>query len=862
MASMTVFIAMLFAEYGGALFSIIGDTSSYSLLRVRPTFYLIIMNQVFLPFPSKIYSCVTTAIIIALELSLTILSRFQSQCSTDVIIRFTVADFVFYLISGAIGFFLNFFVEVTNRRAFLNNKSCVESKLKLDSETEQQNQLLLSCLPQHLTERVRNDIKTIISKLHREQRIPLRPFNELYVEKYRNVSILYADIVNSMILPTKLNAEELVETLNELFGSFDESAEQNNCLRIKLLGDCYYCVSGVPLHDSNHALNCVRMGLEMIQIIATMREERDLNINMRIGVHSGMVLSGLLGLRKWQYDIWSIDCMIASSMEHQGVAGYVHCTKATLDLIPKPNLKDLQKYRDILASVNEKIEENIEEMPLSKKVQWCNPEGINPLLLTFTPKALKTDISLWQLEREFATQPDPLFKYYLYCTVVIFLTLIAVKLIALNFVLSQRLQWSLVVSGILMTFFVLFAHYSKKDVKYLYRIIIWIIVTLLLLICSTIDIIDGNCIRNILSEAVKNCASAKYYTCCLILTLMSISLLIRVSIWLKLLFNVVSVLAFVTLTKTICSVFMLIENSDTNIFGTSFNFSHLYYVVVVAILVHVLDRQIEYILRLDFQWTTRLEVEKREAMAMGDVNQILLENILPKHVAERFLYSSSSKGKLYHETYDCIAVMFASIPNYVNFYTETNINDDGLKCLQLLNEIICDFDKLLSLPTFFRIEKIKTIGSTYMAAAGLHPGRGSTDSDVSVEDVCCNVIQLVRFASALMETLQRINKDALQEFKLRVGIAVGPVIAGVVGAAKPQYDIWGDTVNMASRMDSTGIAGRIHVTEAVKEVLTTSEAYSVECRGLTMVKGKGHVITYLVETPFDFEETNATVDSV
>ncbi|RWS16807.1 adenylate cyclase type 6-like isoform 1, partial [Dinothrombium tinctorium] len=816
-AAVTVLIAMISAEYGDMLFVLAGDTKSFSMGKIRPTFYMILINHVFLPFPSKIYACISTAWIIVLELLITTLSRFQlyCDCSLNEAIRFTVADAVFHLMSGCIGFFLMYALEIANRKAFLDHRSCVESKIKLDHETEQQNQLLGSCIPKHLTERVREDIRTIIQTVNTDQKIPHRPFNELYVEKYKNVTILYADIVNSMILAAKLDANDLVETLNELFGRFDESAERNNCLRIKLLGDCYYCVSGVPYHDQNHALNCVRMGLEMIRIICTVREARDLNVDMRIGVHSGMVLSGLIGLQKWQYDIWSIDCMIASLMEHQGVPGRVHCTKTTLDLIPKNCLQEfdieerrnendeitflistsknktiteesmspvsrrkgqtdkltahisklrrrssyhsitlnaeqaellesLQKYREMVKSVNQRLEENIDEMPIGKKVQWFHPQGINPLFLTFMSTE---NASLWKLEKQFAVQRDPLYKYYLYCSFIILLHLLS----------------DIGVDN----------HQSLHSCQSLAEIFI----------------------QHNLSGRLHNVIALEL-----------------------------------------------------------FHFGHLYYMLTVVLLLHVFDRQVEYILRLGFQWTVRLEKETKKAMAMGEINQILLENILPIHVAERYLYSSSAKcGKLYHESYDSIAVMFASIPNYVNFYTETSINDEGLKCLQLLNEIICDFDKLLSHPSFPRIEKIKTIGSTYMAAAGLQPGRGSTDSEVSFEDVTLNVVQLVRFATALMETLQRINKDALQEFKLRVGIAVGPVIAGVVGAAKPQYDIWGDTVNMASRMDSTGIPGRIHVTELVKDILVNCEAYKVECRGLTMVKGKGHMITYLVVTQFDFE---------
>lgn len=255
--------------------------------------------------------------------------------------KFAVADVIFYVFSALFGFYMTFLLEITNRRAFMDHRCCVESTFKLDYEQEQQEQLLNSCLPRHLIESVRKDIRDVISKLVRHQRTSPKPFNKLFVEKYKDVSILYADIVNSMVLTASLSPNDLVETLNELFGRFDESAERNGCMRIKLLGDCYYCVSGMPAYDARHAANCVRMGLDMIRIIRSVREARDVDVDMRIGVHSGMVLSGLIGVHKWQFDIWSLDCMVAAAMEHRGVPGHVHVTKTTLDLIPAVQRTDL-----------------------------------------------------------------------------------------------------------------------------------------------------------------------------------------------------------------------------------------------------------------------------------------------------------------------------------------------------------------------------------------------------------------------------------------------------------------------------------------------------------------------------------------
>ena len=92
-------------------------------------------------------------------------------------------------------------------------------------------------------------------------------------------------------------------------------------MRIKILGDCYYCVSGVPVPDPNHAVNCVTMGIRMIGLIKDVKREHAVDVDMRIGVHTGYILSGIIGMKKWQYDIWSKDVTIANQMEATGKAG-------------------------------------------------------------------------------------------------------------------------------------------------------------------------------------------------------------------------------------------------------------------------------------------------------------------------------------------------------------------------------------------------------------------------------------------------------------------------------------------------------------------------------------------------------------
>lgn len=145
----------------------------------------------------------------------------------------------------------------------------------------------------------------------------------------------------------------------------------------------------------------------------------------------------------------------------------------------------------------------------------------------------------------------------------------------------------------------------------------------------------------------------------------------------------------------------------------------------------------EWTARLDFLWQCQAAHEKREMAVLQESNRRILFNLLPAHVAAHFLDYQFRGGSnvtgatgagntigqdLYYQSYSKVGVMFCSIPNFHEFYTELDGNQLGVECLRLLNEIIADFDNLLGQERFVAIDKIKTVGSTYMCAVGLIPG--------------------------------------------------------------------------------------------------------------------------------------------
>lgn len=261
--------------------------------------------------------------------------------------------------------------------------------------------------------------------------------------------------------------------------------------------------------------------------------------------------------------------------------------------------------------------------------------------------------------------------------------------------------------------------------------------------------------------------------------------------------------------------------------------------ILQVVLVSVLNRIHEKGVRANFYGDKEAAEQKNNALEQKHVADALIQDMFPRHVSAQLKYTKHCS-----KNYDMVGVLFASIVNFSEFYEENFAG--GLECIRVLHELVGDFDK--ELMKYEDIEKIKTVyGTTFMAASGLNVKTQVTT--ISQSAIRCHkyfhLKSLVDFALGLQRTLGEFNSNMLGfRFRLRCGINAGPVTAGVIGTMKPQYDVWGDTVNLASRMDSTGVEDRIQVDEDCMKKLT--DFYIFQFRGTIPVKGKGERSTYLL----------------
>jgi class 3 adenylate cyclase len=201
-----------------------------------------------------------------------------------------------------------------SREIELANTALQEKTLMIEQEQERSAQLLLNILPQSIATR-------------------LMAGEKLIADRFENVTVIFADIAGFTPLSGAIPPEELVGLLDTIFSEFDAISERFGLEKIKTIGDCYMAVAGLPLPLHDHVQRSTDAALAMMDAVESLRSMFEMSLEMRIGVHTGAVIAGVIGKKKFAYDLWGDTVNIASRMESQSMAGKIQITEAVFQAL-------------------------------------------------------------------------------------------------------------------------------------------------------------------------------------------------------------------------------------------------------------------------------------------------------------------------------------------------------------------------------------------------------------------------------------------------------------------------------------------------------------------------------------------------
>uniref|UniRef100_A0A1B0AET2 adenylate cyclase n=1 Tax=Glossina pallidipes TaxID=7398 RepID=A0A1B0AET2_GLOPL len=873
---------------------------------LRPCYAGYVISTVYLFMPLEgflqpfLLGC-SVSLLYAADFAIVTKSAEQSRATDFALL---VPDLFFLVGLNMLGIFNRWRREIVTRIVFLTKRQTLEQSLIWQYAKDQEKSLLVSIIPEPIAKTVGQEIKYRIEKA-KVGALTEEGGRKLFIESHEDVSILFADLVNFTFLTTQLDVKRLVEILHDLFQRFDKACKTNlqkfNVMRIKFLGDCYYGVSGVPVSHPLHSVCCIELGRSIINNVREVRAINKVDIDMRVGIHSGSLLAGIIGSSKWQYDIWSTDVNIANCLESTGSPGRVHISKATLTLADGYYI----------------CEEGTERAKADPTLLKYNITTFLIIEPSWFPdlKAKMNSSAEWQNYLQSKEEASASFHN--------------LETVDANLSEAYQLDYQEVVDRA--------RELMEQEIENLP-------------ICKLEPYhLDVSAIKT----AEYRAHSAVTESLCLYVAL-ALSWP-RIPFLLSLVLTIPLLIVYIIMVFTEFS--LVYEASISTNVGASAEFAHIWGLLIICYIHILIARHIIFISKFNYLaaspdvinetktkinqsiylhihisayiHSNRCQLQEKidNSNVTNESIRVLLHNILPAHVVQIYL-TKRLQNEPFYEQHDYAAVMFATV-----IHKRTDSMD-----LRLMNEIICDFDEVLSFYKYpLKVEKIKVINWTYMAACGLsakgsvlhgslqsiksvfvpnrYPRKGtiqrlttfslasaepekpslekmrsktpsppesvssshydSDDDDSDSENdrdfhmhkssvthkdrvvqVLANfALDFLKVVKSFNESMQKARNFDKPPIELRIGISSGEVMAGVVGSSQAHYDIWGNAVNMAARMDTTGEPGRIQVTEETAEVL---RSFDIGCtyRGLTAVKGRGSIPTYFinVDEEFRFQE--------
>uniref|UniRef100_A0AC35UAH6 Guanylate cyclase domain-containing protein n=1 Tax=Rhabditophanes sp. KR3021 TaxID=114890 RepID=A0AC35UAH6_9BILA len=656
----------------------------------------------------------------------------------------------------------------------------------------------------------------------------VRKFRPFTMNLMDEVTIVFADVAGFTKMSSNKSADELVSLLNDLFGRFDYLCSKLGCEKISTLGDCYYSVCGCPIPNKNHANKCIELGLAMIIAIRQFDIDRKQEVNMRIGVHSGKVMCGMVGTKRFKFDVFSNDVTLANEMESTGIAGRVHISETTAKFLDTrykldegPVHQSLKTY--FIAGRSKELEDEVAAELKTDSLLGLGPEAGGSI----TKGAIEPNKSFRRkvhnkmkaIAHSSSTRGSPnsqlggSFKFRELEQDMQLQTTSNLNVSGdTEVVISSGRRKSSSLMALGKTSFSMSC--PEKD-QFMDDEDETAVVARRIGGKISMDLAHESSINNSLrgsrSSGLQDLGSEALSVAALDNAISHHH-------------NAASITRYDAECKDTAEKIAQPNWAYEHFGSPLFVWELVVDVTLAVILVAFLNYQYEAGFRMSFYGDVQAKRDTQKMQHVKDQADWLLTNIIPPHVVETMRLETK-----YSENHNMVAVIFASITNWNEMYEENF--EGGREFIRVLNEIMGDFDDLLDRPEFCHIEKIKTIGSTYMAASGLNPDRRRLSLHPYE-----HLYQLMEFALSLQSVLNDFNEDLLNfDFIVKFGYNIGPVTAAVLGNSKLYYDILGDTVNIASRMYSTGVENRIQVSEHTKDLLV--DRYDFEFRDHIEVKG-------------------------
>jgi class 3 adenylate cyclase len=205
-------------------------------------------------------------------------------------------------------------LEIAQRRVFAQQRTIAMQKAEIELERAKSDRLLLAMLPASIAQRLRDDPGVI-------------------ADRADEVTVIFADLVNFTPLAERIPPEEVVDLLDSVFSQFDDTTVELGLEKIKTMGDAYMAAGGLPEPLNDHAVRAVRLGFSMLEVVEKEAIKRSLPLALRVGIHTGPVVAGVIGKQRFSYDLWGDAVNIASRMESHGVPGAIQVSEATKILV-------------------------------------------------------------------------------------------------------------------------------------------------------------------------------------------------------------------------------------------------------------------------------------------------------------------------------------------------------------------------------------------------------------------------------------------------------------------------------------------------------------------------------------------------